>query len=117
MDHFAKLMIVAAAAAGMAASAQAETAVGFTVPSGKLQIASLPLLPPDFENNRFFLFGDLEIAQALPTDSMVLFWDVKRQKWSGGAKSSPVAAAPVRIRLTMFLRRWIVASSKTPRSW
>ena len=88
MDHFAKLMIVAAAAAGMAASAQAETAVGFTVPAGKLQIASLPLLHPDSENNRIFKFGDLEIAQALPTDSMVLFWDVKRQKWSGGAKSA-----------------------------
>ena len=33
-------------------------------------------------------FGDTELAVQLPQGSTVLFWDVARQKWSGGAKSA-----------------------------
>ena len=87
MKHLAKWTMIAAAAAGMAASAQAETSVGFTVPAGKLQIASVPFVNPSSEDGAF-KFGDLEIASDLGLGSSVLFWDVARQKWSGGAKSA-----------------------------
>ena len=68
----------------------AENSAGFatwTVPAGKLQIASVPFVNPSSEDG-VFKFGDLEIAQDLPKGSMVLFWNAGSQAWSGGEKSA-----------------------------
>jgi hypothetical protein len=44
-------------------------------------------------------FGDTELASQLPQGSTVLFWDVGRQGWSGGAKSSRGWPAAVENRM------------------
>ena len=67
----------------------AENSAGFatwTIPAGKLQIASAPFIDPSSEDGAF-TFGDLEIASDLGLGSSVLFWDAGSQAWSGGSKS------------------------------
>ena len=77
---------------GIAASAQgvySANALGYirkTVPAqGKMACVTIPLNSLTEENN---VFGRSTLAQQMPVNSTVYFWDPVSQGWSGGQKSN-----------------------------
>lgn len=91
MMSLVALAVIGSVVAASAKEVLSANAVGYvkrSVPAGKLQIVSVPFVNMANEDTGAYKFGETQIATDLPRGSSVMFWDVEKQGWSGGAKGS-----------------------------
>lgn len=113
MKKLMSLVALAVVGSVVAASAQevlSANAVGYvkrTVPAGGFQIVSIPFDNIASEDGSY-TFGETQVAEDLPTQSQVMFWDAAAQSWKSGRKTAKgwqaMASQPIQPGEAFFVK-------------